>query len=78
MDAICKTVDTVGAEAFAPAAGCAVHGAVLQHRQGRESLRIVTPGAAQVAALQKHRGADSGAVVGAEFLNIENCGGRGV
>jgi hypothetical protein len=73
-----KTVDTVGTNRLTPAAADTVHIAEFQHRLPADALGIVTPAAVQVAALEKNGGADTGAVIGTEFLDVENrCGGGG-
>jgi hypothetical protein len=36
------------------------------------ALRVVTPGATQVAALEEYRGAEPGAVLRGKTLNIDN------
>ena len=68
----------IGTDCHALTAEDAVHGFEFQQGSLGQAFRIVTPGTAQVAALQKDGGADPGAVIGAEFLDIEyQTGGIG-
>jgi hypothetical protein len=77
MDAVPETVYTVGADCLAPAAADAVQIAVLEDRIPGNSLGIMAPGTVQMTSLQKDAGADPGAVIEAEFLNIEYRAGNG-
>ena len=67
-----QRMNAVGADFQALPAADAVPGGVFQLRLTNKRLRIVTPGTAKIAALEKNRRADSGAIVVAAALNIKN------
>lgn len=72
MDTFLKGVDMVWADCCTgPAAGAAMR-KILQLRSGQEGLRIMAPGAAQLAALKKYGGAYAWSVVVGTALYVKN------
>ena len=70
--AFLRPVAASGAGSQALAAAHAFFRRVKDLRLAGEGFRVVAPQAAQMASLQKHRGADAGAIVDGVALDVEN------